>query len=266
MLIHLWATMSASTPAYDTVKGIAYRGTTGDAYTDSMCRLDVYYPVDKKDFATVVWYHGGGLTGGKRSVPRELREKGVAVVAVDYRLCAKDGDSAVTTDDCVDDAAAAAAWVAQNIASYGGDPSRIYLAGHSAGGYLTMMIGFDKSRLKPYGIDPDMFAALVPYSGQAITHFENRRQRGISNLQPIVDESAPLYHLRPDCPPVLLITGDRELEMLGRYEENAYLWRMLRLAGHPDVQLKELDGFGHSPMVHPGHLLLLDYLHRRGER
>ena len=39
--------------------------------------------------------------------------------------------------------------------------------------------------------------------------------------QPLLDEMAPLYHVRDDAPPLLLITGDRELEMLGRYEENA---------------------------------------------
>lgn len=39
----------------------------------------------------------------------------------------------------------------------------------------------------------------------------------------------PLFHVRADAPPLNLITRDRELEMLGRYEENAYLWRMMNL-------------------------------------
>lgn len=96
-----------------------------------------------------------------------------------------------------------------------------------------------------------------------ITHFQNRKSRGISDLQPIIDEAAPLYYVRKDCPPVLLICGDREREMLGRYEENAYMWRMLKLVGHPDVHLYELDGFDHGSMASSAHLILLEYIHNR---
>ena len=88
-----------------------------------------------------------------------------------------------------------------------------------------------------YGIDADRLRGIVPFSGQAITHFEERRSRGISDKQPVVDNLAPLYHVRGDAPPILILSGDREMEMLGRYEENAYLWRMLRLAGHKDATL-----------------------------
>lgn len=232
------------------------------------CLLDVYYPTDKKDFPTVVWFHGGGLTGGDREIPRELREQGIAVVGVGYRLCAGNKDpkainADVTTDDAVDDAAAATAWVVKNIARYGGNPSKIYLAGHSAGGYLVSMIGLDKSRLAKYGVDADSFAALIPFSGQAITHFQNRRDRGIPDYQPLIDEHAPLYYVRKDCPPILLICGDREREMLGRYEENAYMWRMLKIIGHPAAYLYELQGFDHGTMSHPAHSILLEYIRNR---
>ena len=259
-----------SAQEYKTEAGISYRPDATDSYTLRQCRLDVYWPTDKPGFATVVWFHGGGLTGGSLEVPAELKNQGFCVVGVGYRLCAATDDAqapnaAVTTDDCVDDAAAAAAWVMKNIARYGGDTCKIYLAGHSAGGYLVSMIGLDKRRLRKYGVDADRFAALVPYSGQVITHFQNRRDRGMSDLQPLIDEAAPLYYVRKDCPPMLLITGDREREMLGRYEENAYFWRMMKLAGHPSVHLLELDGFDHGGMVRPGHRLLLEYL-RHPER
>ena len=72
------------------------------------------------------------------------------MVGVDYRLVPH-----VQVSQCVEDAAAAAAWVVKNIADYGGDPRLIFVAGHSAGGYLTSMIGLDKRWLKPYGLDPD---------------------------------------------------------------------------------------------------------------
>ena len=112
------------------------------------------------------------------------------------------------------------------------------------------MVGLDKKYLAAHNIDADRIAGLIPLSAQTITHFNIRQQRGIKNTQPVVDELAPLFHVRPDAPPLLLITGDRELEMLGRYEENAYLARMMKVSGHKKTRLLELDGYDHG-MVYP---------------
>lgn len=102
---------------------------------------------------------------------------------------------------------------------------------------------------------------LIPFSGHAITHFTVREERGIEGTRPVVDDLAPLYHVRADAPPLLLITGDREKEMLGRYEENAYLMRMMKVAGHEETRLYELDGYGHG-MTAPAFPLLLDEVQR----
>jgi hypothetical protein len=61
---------------------------------------------------------------------------------------------------------------------------------------------------------------------------------------------------------MLLITGDRDLELLGRYEENAYLWRMMNLVKHPDTKLFELQGYDHGGMAGPGFPLLLAFVKR----
>ena len=60
---------------------------------------------------------------------------------------------------------------------------------------------------------------------------------------------------------MLLITGDRELELLGRYEENAYLARMMKVSGHKETHLLELDGYGHD-MAYPAFPLLLNEITR----
>jgi acetyl esterase/lipase len=242
---------------YQTAEDIAYRD--GNVAPDILehCRLDVYFPTNITNFSTVVWFHGGGLTGGKRTVPKELKEQGIAVVAVSYRL-----SPSVKVTSCIDDAAAAVAWTFCNIDKYGGSSKRIFVSGHSAGGYLTSMIGLDKHWLADHGVDADNIAGLIPFSGHTITHFTVRKERGIDGKQPIIDEMAPLFHVRDNCPPLLLITGDRELEMLGRYEENAYLWRMMRVVGHPDTELFELDGYNHGQMAGPAHPLLLRFISR----
>ncbi|MCP5524447.1 MAG: alpha/beta hydrolase [Verrucomicrobiales bacterium] len=231
-------------------------GVAATDYQRERCHLDVYYPEGAEGFATVVWFHGGGLKGGERSVPEGLKGQGIAVVAVNYRLYPK-----VSCPGYLEDAAAAVAWTFRHIARYGGDPHRIFVSGHSAGGYLTSMVGLDKRWLAACGIDANRIAGLIPLSGHTITHMTVREERGIPDTQPVVDEFAPLYHVRADAPPILLVTGDREMEMLGRYEENAYLMRMLKVVKHPDVTLYELQGYGHN-MVDPALKPMLDWIRK----
>ena len=249
----------AQETAYETKRDIHYYSDSlnrADGYINERCILDIYYPENVKDFATVVWFHGGGLTGGNKVIPEDLMEKGLAVVAVNYRLYPK-----VKAPVYIEDAATAVAWVFKNIEGFGGDPSLIFVSGHSAGGYLTLMVGLDNSWLNAFGIDANQIAGLIPFSGHTITHFTVRKERGIPETRPIVDSLAPLYHVRPDAPPLLLITGDRELEMLGRYEENAYLMRMMKVAGHKETRLYEMDGYGHN-MTYPAFPLLIKEVQR----
>lgn len=239
---------------YALINNIAYR-SSGDAYALERCKLDVYYPEKIKSFPTVVWFHGGGLSGGNKFIPEELKDCGWAVVAVNYRLLPK-----AELLDCIDDAAAATAWVFREIEKYGGDSGKIFLSGHSAGGYLVNMIGLDKKWLNNYQIDADSVAALIPFSGHAISHFAYRQSKGMKDTQPSIDEFAPLYYVRPDAPPLIIVSGDRELEMLGRYEENAYFWRMMKVVGHKECYLYELGGYDHGAMASPAFHILKKHI------
>lgn len=240
---------------YELKKDIQYRLGELSEYEKSRCRLDIYYPSKQKGFKTVVWFHGGGLTGGSKSIPKALMNKNIAVIAVNYRLSPK-----VKVKQCLEDAAAAVAWAFNNIGKFGGSAEKVYVSGHSAGGYLTSMLGLDKTYLKAFKIDADRIAALIPFSGHTITHFTVRKEMGIGGKQPIIDEMAPLFHVRKDAPPLILITGGREIEMLGRYEENAYMMRMMKVNGHQETYLYEIDGHGHGAMVTPACHVLLEYL------
>ena len=233
-----------------------YEAKSKDAYQNERCVLDIYYPENKKDFATIVWFHGGGITGGNKEIPDALKNKGYAIIGVNYRLSPK-----VKAPKYIEDSAAAVAWVFNNISKYGGDPDKVFVSGHSAGGYLAAMIGLDKKWLKTYNIDANKIAGLIPFSAQTITHFTVRAEKGIPEKQPTIDEYAPLFHVRSDAPPMLLITGDRELEILGRYEENAYLMRMMKVSGHKETRLFELDGYNHG-MTEPAFPLLLNEVRR----
>jgi acetyl esterase/lipase len=232
-----------------------------DAYRLERCKLDVYYPEHAQGFPTIVWFHGGGLTGGSKSIPRELKEQGIGVVAVNYRLSPRATNPAYT-----DDAAEAVAWVFRHIARYGGDPKQIYVSGHSAGGYLTLMLALDKSYLRKWGVDADSVAAWFPLSGQTMTHYTIRAERNLPQAIPVIDRYAPIYNVRKDTPPIYLITGDRHLEMAARYEENAQLDAVLREDGNTHTHLFELQGFDHGGMYAPGCLLMVNYIHRQTKR
>lgn len=90
LLFLLCACIAQAQNAYRTNKDISYvSGSETDTYRLERCKLDIYYPENKKDFSTIVWFHGGGMEGGNKFIPKELREQGFAVVAVNYRLSPK---------------------------------------------------------------------------------------------------------------------------------------------------------------------------------
>lgn len=239
---------------YKTIANLGYVSLQ-DSYAQERCKLDIYYPTDMSDCPVVVWFHGGGLTSGEKFIPQNLKNCGMVVIGVNYRLIPK-----VTLDKCLDDAAAAVAWAFREARKYGGAKNKIFVAGHSAGGYLTSMIGLDKKWLRKYGIDADSIAGLIPFSGQAITHFSHRKQKGIKATQPVIDEFAPLYHVRPDAPPLIIISGDREMELFGRYEETAYFWRMMKLTGHEETYIYEIGGHNHGDMGGPAFHILKNHI------
>src|SRR5262245_5688221 len=102
---------------YKTETGISYlpaEVTANSDYAQEKCRLDFYHPEGVKGYPTVVFYHGGGLTGGSRAIPKQLKERGWGVVGVSYRL-----SPLVTHPVYIEDAAAALAWTFKNIEAHG---------------------------------------------------------------------------------------------------------------------------------------------------
>ena len=217
------------------VTNVAYRAEEG-------CVLDLRFPNGMKDFPTVVWFHGGGLTGGRRDWIR-LDTNRIAVATVEYRLMPKVGP-----ETCIDDAAAAAAWVKRHIAEYGGDPRRVFVSGHSAGGYLTFMLGLDRRWLAKYELTPFDFAGYMPLSGQVTKHFAVRKHFGdkVSAFQPIVDEWAPMHYLAKKTPPFCVALGDRRIEWRMREEENEFMYESLKAMGNTAFEFHSIPETNHG--------------------
>ncbi len=236
---------------YNFIQNISYTSADEtDAYRKERCVLDIYYPETDKGFATLVWFHGGGLEGGNKELLEGFRRQGFAVVSVNYRLFPE-----CKCPDYIDDAAMAVAWVFDNIAKYGGNNEQIYVSGHSAGGYLTLMVALAKEYMAKYGVDADKIAKAYPVSGQTVTHYTIRKERGLPDGIPVIDEYAPMTHASRGGAPMILISGDRELEMLARYEENIHLQALLKNFGHDSV-LYELQGFNHVSVLAPAVALI----------
>lgn len=236
---------------YNYVRNVSYTSADEqDGYRKERCVLDIYYPETDKGFATLVWFHGGGLNSGNKELLEGFRRQGFAVVSVNYRLSPKAECPAY-----IDDAAMAVAWTFDNIEKYGGCREQIYVSGHSAGGYLTLMVGLAKEYGQKYGLDADKIAKLYPVSGQTVTHSQIRKERGLPDGIPVVEDYAPIYHAGRGGAPIILITGDRNLEMTARYEENALLQPLLKNFGHDSV-LYEMQGFDHGTVLAPASALI----------
>lgn len=231
---------------YNYVQNVPYTSADEtDDYRKERCVLDIYYPETDKGFATLVWFHGGGLEGGSKELLDGFRRQGFAVVSVNYRLFPK-----CKCPDYIDDAAMAVAWTYDNIEKYGGVKEQIYVSGHSAGGYLALMVALAKEYTLQYGFDADKIAKYYPVSGQTVTHYTIRKERGLPNGIPVIDEYAPMTHAGRGGSPMILISGDRDLEMLARYEENLHLQALLKNFKHESV-LYEMQGFNHVTVLAP---------------
>jgi acetyl esterase/lipase len=231
------------------LQDIGYKeGVNVTAAEQADCRLDLYLPADGAIRASLLWLHGGGLTGGTRDsrvtqqVARRLAGAGIAVASAEYRK-----SPAVTFPGYIADSAAAFAWLHRHIASHGGDPARVFIGGHSAGAYLALMVGLDDRYLREAGLDPSALAGVVALSGQTSTHFTVRAEAHNESPGLVVDNGAPLFHVQPrTCPFLLLYAGD---DMPLRVEENRLLAAALRLAGCTGVRDQLFPDRNHSTIV-----------------
>lgn len=132
-------------------------------------RLDVYAPLHAMNAPVVVFWYGGGWRDGSRKqyrfVAEALVRQGLVVAVPDYRLA-----PAATWPAFVEDGAAATAWVAANIARFGGDPRRITLSGHSAGGHIAHVLALDPQWFDRVGVSRSTLAGIATISG--VTGFE----------------------------------------------------------------------------------------------
>ena len=123
--------------------------------------LDVYAPAGAKNLPVVFWIHGGGWQTGDKSMvalkPKAFMDAGFVFVSINHRLLPAADMGAITRD-----VASALGWVHRNIASHGGDPTRLLVMGHSSGGQLAALMCTDDRYAKAEGWSLTMIKGCVP--------------------------------------------------------------------------------------------------------
>jgi arylformamidase len=126
--------------------------------------LDVYSPPNANHLPVVFWIHGGGWqTGDKAGVqikPRAFADKGYVFVSTNYRLL-----PSVDMATIVRDIAKSVRWVHDHVAEHGGDPTRLFIMGHSAGAQLAALVCTDDRYLKAEGLSLAIIKGCVPVDG-----------------------------------------------------------------------------------------------------
>lgn len=202
------------------------------------CLLDIYLP-DSDEFSVFVYFHGGGLVSRDKSDAKVLAEyltqHNVAVVSADYRMYWD-----AKFPDFLEDAAACVSWVFANMKDYG-NCEKVYVGGSSAGGYISMMLCFDKKYLSAHGLLPTDIAGYIHDAGQPTSHFNVLCEQKIDPRRVIIDETAPIYHVGTEesYSNMVFIISDNDME--GRFEQTMLMEATLKHFGH-SVDMKHMHG------------------------
>ena len=210
--------------------------------------LDIYMPEGAVDAPVVVFFHGGGLRAGDKSVGQVVAQRlvphGIGVVSASYRLT-----PSVMHPAHVQDAAAATAWVVEHIASYGGDSENVYVSGHSAGAYLAALLALDPTHLAAHRLPPDAIRGAIPIS--AFLYVEETaadRPKDVWGTDPADWLNASVTpHISTARGRMLLIYADGDDDW--RRRQNETFGEAMAAAGNDTVHVVEVPNRNHGSLM-----------------
>jgi acetyl esterase/lipase len=177
--------------------------------------IDLYLPLGATPAAgwpVLLFFYGGSWQSGNRSEYRFLGEAlashGILAAVADYRLYPE-----VRYPGVLEDSAAALAWLRREVGHHGGDRSRIFVAGHSAGAFNAAMLALDATWLAPHALQPaEAIAGWVgiagPYDFRPLI---DRALMAIFNPpddpDTTPDATQPIFYALAGAPPALLVAA-----------------------------------------------------------
>ncbi len=198
-------------------KNVVYTNAA-DENNNSTHRLNVFSPSKKGKLKPVlIFVHGGNWNSGKKGLysffGSRFARKGIVTVLPGY---AKSPDANYAT--MAQQIAASVKWTKENISRYGGDPNKIFISGHSAGGHLAALISLDSQYFKALNIpNPIKGLILIDAAGLDMAGYltEENFAPGHTYLNTFTNDSvqwkkaSPLYFLDNDMPPMLIYRGGK---------------------------------------------------------
>ncbi len=211
-------------------------------------KLDVWVPARRPatPLPVIVFFYGGGWVSGERGdygfAGRAFAARGFVTIVADYRLVPQ-----VRFPAFLQDGALAVKWARDHVASYGGDPRRISLSGHSAGAYEAAMLALDPHYLRDVGVDPKIVRAAALLATPADFYpFTEIRGRDALGAWPNPLETQPINFATAAAPPMLLMHGTADT--IVRPYNSQRLAAKLTALGAP-VELRLYPGKSHVDLV-----------------
>jgi acetyl esterase/lipase len=214
-------------------RDIVYRpGSTNPKH-----RLDVYSPRNAGGAPVVHFVHGGYWVGGDKdyhrtitglygSVGEALAAEGILTVIQSYRLVPE-----ATIEEVIDDVMAGLKWTEEHAEELGGDPARLFMMGHSAGGHLTALVGSDDTLHARRGMNPDAVLGYIPISAVWDISDMDRTQddafrarvtdRVFGRDRARWSQYSPMERLRPGLRPFMIVIGEKDYVYLIPQAERA---------------------------------------------
>lgn len=207
---------------------------------DERQKLDVYMPdvEASQPVPVLLFMHGGYWVIGHKDLmgfmAPAITPAPALLVAVGYRLA-----PGAKYPQQVEDCRAALRWVYDNIAGYGGDPGRIYVGGHSAGGHLAAMLALQHDHLGAAGLPSDVIKGCFTVSGvfDVADTLQDRREAFLRS-EDDVREASPVHNTQGNTTPFLLEIGTDDFDNL-RSQHPLMLTALRSQAGYVEEMVRE---------------------------
>jgi acetyl esterase/lipase len=196
-------------------KNIVYAKASGRIPDQQLNIFEPNKPDGPKD--VLIFIHGGNWNSGKKSqyslMGRNWTKKDIVYVIIDYPL-----SPLATYKQMAEYAARSVKWVKENIQHYGGNPDRIFISGHSAGGHLAALIAIDDQYFQKLGMkNPVKGLILIDAAGLDMYGYllEENLSKDHTYLKTFTadqktwKEASPLYHLHKGMPPMTIFRGEK---------------------------------------------------------
>ena len=223
-------------------------------YDDNKDFLDIYMPEGKKDAPVIVYFHGGALLMGNKSLGKDIghkvAESGIGLVSVNYRLSPDFQHPAH-----LNDVAAATAWVIKNIEKYGGNPEKVYVAGHSSGAYLAALLAIDFSALQAHSIEQSKLKGAILISPFLYVEETAKDRIQKDSIHETIWGDNPQSWMQASVTPHILANRDNILLIYAdgdeawRKEQNERFAAAMTAAGNLRVFTKEVPNRTHATLL-----------------